>query len=468
MEGLSIASTIIELIEFSTTLLSRLNEFQRSAKWSHGPSNLGIYHVYVEILEEMVKSLPSIPQALPRGAALCLELCRDRLYDTRRILDEFQRKVEKVLGSKTKQAFSTALSKEAISKIEGQLEAFMSHVRTLREILTDATVNRMAYELQAFLGSQARFEEELITTLIAKLREAAMKDNEENSTSESHDYRQNLQRLEEQLRANAQRFQQDPVLPLEPYSFSAKIIHDRKDESDYAVIRGILDTGCHENWVSLEAVQRAEIEHQMGEPERESLYTAFGGQPFQARGKIDITWFTVNPAMSRKTTFLVHEAPPFDMVLGKLFIQANNVLMFNEPALALRHANLTEEELLEMEKQARENADSQKQISAIRQAKNAAARERMRQEKAASRISTPGTLRSQKTSFLYPRLDPLQSGASSLSRRLSMLSVQSSASVPHQVEDSRSDRPVSEEEEGPHAQASPSGSADGNDYPNSS
>src|SRR4051794_19051799 len=87
-----------------------------------------------------------------------------------------------------------------------------------------------------------------------------------------------------------------------------------------------------------------------------------------------------------------------------------------------------------MQTQALQTSDSNRQIAAIRAAQNAAAREKLRSQNAASRISTPGTLRSQRTSFLYPgRQDPLYSGSSSLFRRLSMLSVQSSASASQQA-----------------------------------
>jgi hypothetical protein len=54
-----------------------------------------------------------------------------------------------------------------------------------------------------------------------------------------------------------------------------------------------------------------------------------------------ITWFASNAGISRETMFFIHDAVPFDMVLGKEFIMEQSVFVFDKAALALRHAKLT-------------------------------------------------------------------------------------------------------------------------------
>jgi hypothetical protein len=127
----------------------------------------------------------------------------------------------------------------------------------------------------------------------------------------------------------------------DPFSFSATIIRAHEEESEHTVARGRLDSGCDEDWISTEILERAGLKPEIKAIEIPMTYTAFSGQSFKPIGTIDIKWYAVNAGLSRKTTFLVHDAVPFDMVLGKVFIKEESIFVFNKPALALRQGRFT-------------------------------------------------------------------------------------------------------------------------------
>jgi hypothetical protein len=150
-----------------------------------------------------------------------------------------------------------------------------------------------------------------------------------------------LKELAEKLRAspmNNPKWQPDTS---DPFSFSATIICAHEDDGEHTAARGKLDSGCDEDWISFEVIKRAGLEAEMAPVENPTTYTAFGGEEFQPIGIIDVTWYAQNAGLSRKTTFLVHDAVPFDMVLGKVFIKEESIFVFNKPALALRQARFT-------------------------------------------------------------------------------------------------------------------------------
>lgn len=127
----------------------------------------------------------------------------------------------------------------------------------------------------------------------------------------------------------------------DPFSFTATILHPNGGGSDHTIARGKLDSGCDENWISTEVLARGGFEEQVRAIEIPPTYIAFGGQAFEPKGEIDITWYAVNAGMSKKTTFLVHDQVPFDMVLGRVFIKNESVFVFKKPALALRHGRFS-------------------------------------------------------------------------------------------------------------------------------
>lgn len=150
-----------------------------------------------------------------------------------------------------------------------------------------------------------------------------------------------VENLAEKLRSMAQSTPPWQPDTSDPFSFSATILRAHEDDSEHTVVRGKLDSGCDENWVSTEVLTRAGIEDQVEPIEDSTTYTAFGGEKFKPVGKIDITWYAVNASKSRSTTFFVHHGVPFDMVLGRIFIAEESIFVFNKPALALRMGKFT-------------------------------------------------------------------------------------------------------------------------------
>ena len=150
-----------------------------------------------------------------------------------------------------------------------------------------------------------------------------------------------LDQLAEKLRSvvqNTSTWQPDPS---DPFSFRATIIYPHTDESEHTVACGKLDSGCDENWISSELLTRARLENQVEPTEDQRIYVAFGGAEIEPMGTVAVTWYAVNASKSRKTTFLVHDNVPFDMVLGRIFIKEESIFLFNKPALALRQGKFT-------------------------------------------------------------------------------------------------------------------------------
>ncbi|KAF2229070.1 hypothetical protein EV356DRAFT_511799 [Viridothelium virens] len=166
-------------------------------------------------------------------------------------------------------------------------------------------------------------------------------------------------------------------------------------ESEHTVVRAHLDSGCRDDWISQKVVERAGLREQLRPVENFGAFIGFGGQVLEPRHVIDVTWFAKNATVSRTTSFLVHEHVPFDMVLGKVFIRKESIFMLNEPALALRQGDFTQdqaEELQEIEVEARRKKATSEQITSVREARGAAARDRLRQQKAASRLASTSQL----------------------------------------------------------------------------
>jgi hypothetical protein len=153
--------------------------------------------------------------------------------------------------------------------------------------------------------------------------------------------RLNLEALAEKLEKNASQMQTWQPDNSDPFCFSATIILPGETESKHTVIRGKLDSGCDEDWISSEIIRRAALEAYVLPLEYPETYIGFGGQPFQPSGTIKITWYASNAGMTRETTFLVHSDVPFDMVLGKIFIKEQSVFVFDKAALALRQGRFT-------------------------------------------------------------------------------------------------------------------------------
>ena len=157
------------------------------------------------------------------------------------------------------------------------------------------------------------------------------------------------QKLRSDLEALADKLKDAAQIPTwqpdteDPFCFSATIMHPHEHGSvaGHTNIRGKLDSGCDEDWLSSEIIERARLSAKVKPIEKAENYIAFGGQSFQPTGTINVTWFASNTGMSRETTFLVHHDVPFDMVLGKVFIKEQSIFVFDKAALGLRQAKLT-------------------------------------------------------------------------------------------------------------------------------
>ena len=164
----------------------------------------------------------------------------------------------------------------------------------------------------------------------------------------TEDTRENIEQRLRSTEALDEKFHSDaaPATPWQPdlrdpFGFTATIIRTYEGNSYHTVARGKLDSGCDDNWISTDIIERAGMGEEVQHIERSATYTAFGGHQFQPLGSIDVSWFAQNASISRKSKFLVHDGVPFDMVLGTTFITKESSFVFDKPALALRQDKLT-------------------------------------------------------------------------------------------------------------------------------
>ena len=94
--------------------------------------------------------------------------------------------------------------------------------------------------------------------------------------------------------------------------------------------------------MSLDIVKRAHLESRVIRSTSSHIYTGFGGQNLEPKGAIKITWYANNAAKTRETDFLVAEQGPFDLLLGRQFIFTENIFIFNQAALVLRAAPISD------------------------------------------------------------------------------------------------------------------------------
>ncbi|KAM6509785.1 hypothetical protein FALCPG4_017429 [Fusarium falciforme] len=129
-----------------------------------------------------------------------------------------------------------------------------------------------------------------------------------------------------------------------------------------------------------------------------------------------LSWYSINAAYTHRHEFLVHDQVPFDVVLGsKFIIEEGWKKSFNDPVLALRYSDLSDEQLREIHHKARQSKEA---TDAQRQAEREM-RSRDRQARRQLGLSRSGTPRS----FLSPV------GNQALSRRMSMATVSGHSSM---------------------------------------
>ncbi|ORY12785.1 hypothetical protein BCR34DRAFT_663680 [Clohesyomyces aquaticus] len=461
MEPLSVAAGLIDLAKMSEGIVDCLSAVHTVSP--NDNSRLTTYlttsQIYSHALAEHAESLPSRSRSLPRSIELSLQACRERLLQAHFVVSSHARHLLKHNTSgkldQAKLLLQTYYKSSDIERLEGFLHGFNDQAQSLLQLLHHSRVGDMSHDL----GEMSRILERLMVRVdhlhhhteghsaksferleamhwdLRKLWEDMTVPDLPNDTGSEpgsgslppHQlkWQEKLELTLQRIQAERERVEPDePTSDDTPYTFNAKLI---SETPSHTTIRGILDTGSRENWISKEAMQRASLASSMEVISESQVYAGFGGELFQPCGTVEVTWYTINAAMSRRTTFLVNETGGFDMVLGASFIKAENILMFNEPVLALRHANLSQAELREMERAASEEGKAE--LETVLKARNMQAREQKRQKKQASRMSTPWTQQSRRTSFLYSPHSVSRSGTSNFTRGLHTPSVQGSSNA---------------------------------------
>ncbi|KAF4437648.1 hypothetical protein F53441_12983 [Fusarium austroafricanum] len=178
-----------------------------------------------------------------------------------------------------------------------------------------------------------------------------------------------------------------------PFLFPFVIIPDDPQVPTSTPFHVKLDSGCELNWISARVLKRARIEGRQMKLERAKGWLGFNGERdfVVPKATIILTWYSVNAAYTHRHEFLVHEDVPFDVVLGSEFIiEEGWKKSFNDPVLALRHSDLTDEQLDRIHQKTREDKEqSEAQIQAER-----AMRARDRQRRRMLNVSRTGTPRS--------------------------------------------------------------------------
>lgn len=129
-------------------------------------------------------------------------------------------------------------------------------------------------------------------------------------------------------------------------SFPFNILSKPPDKSAMTVARVQLDTGCKENWISAELVERAQLQAEVEDIVEPATYVGFTGNQMSPTGRILITWFSENESLTRVTWFLIHTSVPFDAVLRRESIIGDGGIAFSSPLLALKHLDLDDRKSL--------------------------------------------------------------------------------------------------------------------------
>ncbi|RSL83492.1 hypothetical protein CEP51_004457 [Fusarium floridanum] len=220
-------------------------------------------------------------------------------------------------------------------------------------------------------------------------------------------------RLHRELEQVSERLRELSKLGTEsPFLFPFVVVPDDPQAPTPAPFRVKLDSGCDLNWISARIVKRAGLEDKQEEVKCDKAWQGFsGGQELIVpQATITLTWYSVNAAYTHRHEFLVHHQVPFDVVLGSRFIiEEGWKKSFNDPVLALRYSELSDEQLREIHHKARQNKEA---TEAQRQAEREM-RSRDRQARRQFGLSRTGT----------PRSLLSRAGSQAISPRMSMATI---------------------------------------------
>jgi hypothetical protein len=357
MDPLSIAASLVGIVDAARKAGETLRSLGDSRVNNAGDQledlKLEMF-VHVDILDTISREIIEASSLYFPTFEKIITLCRDRLGWLLHLISKAEsRRLSKSIGSEINDAimaFARAVKLLHDMASRGRVDHLERRITQLLDFSSfESTKTREAmFDLHRGLRAQVDHSFEILQEQMGDLAPQQKQD----IRTERQQADAALQDLRESLRSTVQ---PSPVWRTntgdsdsDPFTFSATIIRPHEDESEHVTVRGRLDSGCDDNWVSLHIIKRAGLEGDIDLVEDGMKYAGFGGQHFTAKGRVEITWFASNGGISRKTTFLVHDDPPFDLVLGRVFIAEQSVFVFDRAALALRHGNFTQGKMFDL------------------------------------------------------------------------------------------------------------------------
>lgn len=236
----------------------------------------------------------------------------------------------------------------------------------------------------------------------------------ETTSSATEERQAALGRLQTQL--DGLKISQSPLKfnPSEDYVYTITIIseNDCETEPGHTLARATLDTGCHDNWVSMAVLMRGKLDGKIMEfiDDQAEESISFSGHSMRPQGTIDLTWFMATPSANGQRTksdsFYVFDGLPVDIVLGRAFVQKEFIFVSkyalgqvkqgkftpgeNDRLRRVRKRLTFTDELRQIEISMKEKDVSNEEISSFRSAVSSSARDARRQKKAASQATSRG------------------------------------------------------------------------------
>ncbi|KAL2004214.1 hypothetical protein VTN02DRAFT_5357 [Thermoascus thermophilus] len=360
-ESLSYAASILGLLDRAATLRALVQGKEEGLFRS-----LDGISFYFSILEEIHQTMLTCGPISPPAEA-CLRVCHDALRDLDRTV-------------------SSSPKKYSIAEIAKLSQSFMRSVALLHDIAMIAVVQKLLIQQREFQQATLRVQREqseAITGLRSLVGQVIARQDQDKQAIEDLAQRVQLQQ------AQPQSLPPWGSSPSDGFSFTATILVPRPNGFERTLGRAQLVSGCDDNWVSSALLSRAGLLDQVQELDQKPHRLRLGAESSGAAGSIVLTWRANNSSVTRQMTFLVHRSAPFDMVLGRRFMKQERLFELNQLVLTPLTGQLSKEEFLDLEQDARETGASDEQIAAVRRSADASARERLRRQKTITRAASP-------------------------------------------------------------------------------
>ncbi|XPS92846.1 hypothetical protein M3J09_002223 [Ascochyta lentis] len=440
MDPLSITAGSINVARYASTILDLLRGRDKEIETSKLLSTIQLeFQIYTRILEEVGQIALSGSSTIPENATLSLKLCHQQLSD----LEAYVRKTFFSDSASTRMRLgSKKLGAGVVDELVSGMKDYRRSVKVLRDIVTDAMTQELLIKNANSQLSQpstgdinividwTRGEEMIESQVEALMKRLSAvfsggsistgsvniansfmgKAQDADTHQHPADILEKLKRAAEGINTSAKASQSSP----NPFEFYAKIMRAQGSSEEETRVCVKLDTGSKDNWISGPTVDRAGM-RDLIEPTAEKLYTGADGSMFYSAGTVPVRW-TRNSTKSWETSFLVLERATFDMLLGQQFIIEEGLFVFADPVLATdltRLGPLSKEDLHQMEQNMRKKGVENQELKKTREAIAAAARERRRAQKSASRATTtPGSVTPTTLSSFRPTPSPLSQAGS--------------------------------------------------------